>query len=449
MLTPDDVMVRTLGEPTVKSPLRLSTVLGDGIVNFIPVGSRVRHTVQVPPDHDPAGEILFERAGPRDRIYFDPAETCGAVVTCGGLCPGLNNVIRSLYLELHHHYGVREMLGIRYGYRGLDPQVAEEPVRLSTELVADIHKRGGTVLGNSRGPRDVGVMVDTLQRLGVSLLFCVGGDGTQRGAHAIASEVLRRGAEIAVVGIPKTVDNDIQYVWRTFGYYTALDQARGVLDCAHVEATGAVNGVALVKLMGRDAGFIAAGATVASQDVNFTLIPEVPFDLDGPGGFLECLKQRILARRHAVIAVAEGAGQHLIPADQAQRDASGNIRYRDIGTFLRTRILDYFAAEGVPVSLKYFDPSYIIRSVPANCDDSQFCDQLARHAAHAAMAGKTDMLVGLWYNCFIHVPIETAVAETKQVHPEGELWRAVLAATGQPVRFGGGSAAAGATTARG
>jgi len=437
MLTPDDVKVRTLGERTIRSPLRLSTVYGDGMVNFALDDAKVRHTVQLRPDRKRPQEVLFEQAGPRERIYFDPTTTRAAIVTCGGLCPGLNNVIRSVYLELHHHYGVREVLGIRYGYRGLDPQVADEPVRLTGELVAEIHKQGGTVLGSSRGPHDVGQMVDMLQRLGVNVLLCVGGDGTQRGAHEIAAEALRRGAEIAVVGIPKTIDNDIMYVWRTFGYYTAIEQAREVLTCAHVEATGAVNGIALVKLMGRDAGFIAAGATVASQDVNFTLVPEVPFELDGPGGFLEWLKERILGRHHAVIAVAEGAGQHLIPPDQAQRDASGNIRYRDIGTFLRTRILDYFAAEGIPVSLKYFDPSYVIRSVPANCDDSLLCDQLARHAVHAAMAGKTDVLIGFWYNCFVHVPIEAAVAERKQVSPESELWRAVLAATGQPARFGG------------
>ena len=436
MLTEDSVRIKTLGDRAVRSPLNLSTVYGDGKVNFAPDESRVRHRVMLVPGEHDAAEIEFEAAGPRERIYFEPARTRAAIVTCGGLCPGLNNVIRSIVLELHFHYGVTDVLGIRYGYRGLSASADPPPMPLTPTVVADIHKMGGSLLGCSRGPGQAAKQVDFLVRRGVNLLFCVGGDGTQRGAHAIAAEALQRGAPLAVIGIPKTIDNDIMYVWRTFGYYTAMEKACEVLQGAHVEANCAVNGIALVKLMGREAGFIAAGATIGNQDVNFTLIPEIPFVLDGPGGFLEALEKRILDRQHAVIVVAEGAGQHLIPLGRAQRDASGNVRYRDVGEFLKNRIIEYFKRQGIPTSLKYFDPSYFIRSVPANCDDSLLCDALARHAVHAAMAGKTDMLVGLWYNCFTHVPIDLAVAEPKRVSPESRLWQAVLSATGQPQRFG-------------
>jgi 6-phosphofructokinase 1 len=379
--------------------------------------------------------LAFERAGPREHIYFDPGSTRAAIVTCGGLCPGLNNVVRSLYLQLRENYGVAEILGIRDGYQGLNPAVGKPPVRLTLEFVDTIHKLGGTILGTSRGAQEASVVVDFLSAERIDMLFCVGGDGTQRGAHSIASEAARRGYPLAVVGIPKTIDNDLNYVWRSFGHITALEKAREVLDGAHAEASGVHNGISLVKLMGRDAGFIAAGASVASQEVDFTLIPEIPFKLEGDNGFLPCLRRRILAREHAVVVVAEGAGQDLMPAEPVSRDASGNVKPRDIGVFLREAILSYFRAEQIPVQVRYFDPSYIIRSAPANTGDSLLCDQLARHAVHAAMAGKTDLLIGFWYNVFIHVPIELAVAQKRYLDTEGELWMAVLSATGQPARF--------------
>jgi len=379
--------------------------------------------------------VLFEKAGARQQIFFHPAQAKAAIVTCGGLCPGLNNVIRSAFLELHKNYGVQQVLGIRHGYQGLNPQAGQPPLRLSMELVEDIHKEGGTILGTSRGAQDPAVTVDFLQAQGINLLFCVGGDGTQRGAHAVYEEVHRRGLAIAVVGIPKTIDNDIDYVSRTFGFTTAVEVAQKVIDCAHTEAKAAPYGIGLIKVMGRDAGGNAAVATLASQEVNFTLIPEVPFALGGERGFLAALRRRMLDRRHAVIVVAEGAGQDLFPAAQAQRDASGNVKHQDIGLFLKQEITDYFAAHGPKVDLKYIDPSYIIRSVPANSEDDILCDQYARRAVHAAMAGKTDLLVGHVSGSFVHVPIPMAVGRKRQVRVEGELWNCVLAATGQPGRF--------------
>ena len=261
------------------------------------------------PDAPPRPELRFEVAGPRAKLFFDPAKTRAGIVTCGGLCPGLNTVIRSLFLELHHIYGVAQVLGFRYGYQGLDPVAGLEPMVLTPAVVDEIHRQGGTLLGTSRGPVDPAAAVDNLIRRGVDILFTIGGDGTQRGANVLYQEAKRRGHALAVVGIPKTIDNDVPFVSRTFGFQTAVEEACRVIDCAHTEARSVQNGISLVKLMGREAGFIAAGATVASQDVNFTLVPEVPFALEGEQGLLAALTRRIWSRRHAVVVVAEGAGQ--------------------------------------------------------------------------------------------------------------------------------------------
>lgn len=435
MITPESTKIPCLGTPIHRSPLLLNTITDDYISNYVPDEARIRHDIEVAPGAPKEREALFEKAGPRERLFFDPKTSKAAIVTCGGLCPGLNNVIRSAFFELRHNYGVPEVLGIRYGYQGLNPAAGQPPILLTAEFVDRIHEEGGTALGSSRGPQEPAVVIDFLVRQGVNMLFCIGGDGTQRGAHRIAEEAQRRGLSIAIVGIPKTIDNDIMCVSRTFGFGTALEKARDVLNCAHVEARGALYGVGLVKVMGRDAGFIAAGATLASQQVNFTLIPEVPFALEGENGFLNGLHQRLLNRKHAVIVVAEGAGKNLLAGCPEERDASGNAKHGDIGVFLRDRIHAYLTERGVPVQIKYFDPSYFIRSVPANSDDSLLCDQLARNAVHAAMAGKTDVMIGLWNDAYIHVPIGLATSGKKQVSPESELWRGVLAATGQPPVF--------------
>jgi len=351
------------------------------------------------------------------------------------LCPGLNDVIRSLFLELHYAYGVKEVLGFRGGYQGLDPVRGAEPIVLTPQFVDGIHKEGGTVLGTSRGPVDIAVAVENLIRREVNILFTVGGDGTQRGANEIFQEARRRGHALSVVGIPKTIDNDVAFVSRTFGYLTAVEESCRVIGSAHTEVHSVRNGIAVVKLMGRLAGFIAAGATVASQDVNFTLIPEVPFALDGPNGFLAALKRRILARAHAVIVVAEGAGQEHLAASAEERDASGNVKLKDIGLFLRDRIEAYFRDEGVPAVMRYLDPSYLIRGRPADAEDSILCDLFARNAAHAAMAGKTGLVIGLLHDRYIHVPIELLAGQRKRLDPSSGWWHAVLASTGQPAQF--------------
>lgn len=437
MITPEQLRITELGPREIPSPIPLSKESGDGIGDYVEDSARVLVHIELRDGEETDSSLCFEKAGPRARLYFRPQYCRAAIVTCGGLSPGLNNVIRSVHNELYYHYGLKDILGIRNGFQGLNPASGLTPVELDPELVSNIHKLGGTVLGSSRGPQDPKVMVDYLCSLGVNMLFCVGGDGTQRGAHTIAQEALRQGAPLAVVGIAKTIDNDIHFVQRSFGFATALEKAKEVLDGAHVEAKCAPNGLAIVKLMGRNAGFIAAGATIASQEVNCTLIPELPFDVDGPDGLLAFLKKRILRKAHAVLVVAEGAGQDLFESPRDARDASGNQKLHDVGIFLRDRIRDYFEAEGVPIAIKYFDPSYFIRSVPANSADSVLCDQMARMAVHAAVAGKTDMLIGYLHNFFVHVPISVAIRSKKHLNPEGDLWMAVIATTGQPARMGG------------
>lgn len=381
----------------------------------------------------PADQVFFQIAGPRREIFFDPPSTRAGIVTCGGLCPGLNNVIRSIFLELHYHYQVPSILGFQYGYHGLNPASGYPPIELEKSVVSDIHESGGSILGTSRGPQDPRVMVDYLKSLGVCILFTIGGDGTQRGALAIHDEARRQDYPLAVVGVPKTIDNDIQFVSRTFGFTTAVADARDVIDRAHNEARAVINGVGLVKLMGRDSGFIAASAALASGEVNYVLIPEIPFHLDGPRGLLAVLDERLSRKRHAVIVVAEGAGQNLIGSTETLKDASGNIVHSDIGTFLRDRIRAHFAALNRPINVRYIDPSYIIRGQSANTEDAVLCDRLARSAAHAAMAGKSGLIIGFLHDRFIHVPIEMATRGRKKVEPSGSLWNAVLASTGQPL----------------
>jgi 6-phosphofructokinase 1 len=414
--------VASLGEARIPTPFATFHVDERERVLFPSTVSELERYTQ-------AGETppSFEIAGPRERIFFDPRDLRCGIVTCGGLCPGLNDVIRAVVLGLHHHYGVRSVLGFRFGYQGLAGR-GLPPAELTPATVESIHLQGGTVLGSSRGPEPVPEMVDTLERLGIGILFVVGGDGTLRGAQAIAEEARRRGRLIGVIGIPKTIDNDIGFIQQSFGFETAVVESRQVIRAANSEAVGARNGVGLVKLMGRHSGFVAAYATLANGDVNFCLVPEVPFALEG---FVAALGARLEQRGHAVVVVAEGTGQDLLQS-RGERDASGNVRLGDIGVFLRDAIQQHCRERGIAVGLRYIDPSYTIRSAPANARDAAFCLALAHNAVHAAMAGRTGMVVGFWKNEFTHVPIALAVSERKRIDPAGRLWSHVLAATGQP-----------------
>jgi len=369
----------------------------------------------------------MEVAGPRERLFFDPKTLACGIVTCGGICPGLNDVIRALVLSLHHHYGVRKVYGFRFGYEGLVRRYGHEPLELTPDAVNRIHEIGGSVLGSSRGPQDPAEMLQTLEDLKIGILFAIGGDGTLRGAQAISDEATRRGLRIGIIGIPKTIDNDVSFVQRTFGFETAVTEARRATYAANTEAEAARNGIGLVKLMGRDSGFIAAYSVLVDSQVNFCLVPEVPFTLER---FLSELKQRIERRGHAVVVVAEGAGQDLM-ARADERDSSGNVKHGDVGVFLRDAIREHFMQIGMEISLKYIDPSYTIRSVPATPHDSAFCLLLGHSAVHAGMSGRTNMVVSFWNHQFTHVPIPLAVSQRKKVDPKGALWNSVLASTGQ------------------
>ena len=373
----------------------------------------------------------FETAGPRSRIYFDPSKLRCALVTCGGLCPGLNGIIRAIVLELYYGYGVRNIYGIRHGLQGFIPKYAHDVVDLNPDIVGSIIRQGGSFLGSSRGHQDVDEIIDCLERMNIGVLFMIGGDGTLMAAAKITDAITERGLKISVVGIPKTIDNDIYMVSRSFGFDTAVDVATQSIRAAHNEARGYPNGIGLIKLMGRHSGFIAAAASLAQQDVNFVLIPEVDFDIDGPGGFLATLEKRINLRGHAVIVVAEGAGQKMFENIENCHDKSGNIKLQDIGIFLKDAIISYFKEKKIDISLKYIDPSYIIRSLPANSNDHVFCSFLGRDAVHAAMAGKTKLLIGHWNNHFVHVPMEASAGKRKKVNPVGKLWHGILESTGQ------------------
>jgi len=419
-----DLSISRLGEGRIPSPMVTKDfVRDDEHVLFHDNWAAIKECIgsgREPP--------RFELAGPRENIYFDPSKLKCGIVTCGGLCPGLNDVIRAIVLSLSYHYGVRTVFGFRYGFEGLSHRYGHAPFELNPEMVKDIQKTGGSILGSSRGPQDVAEMVDTLERMNVGILFTIGGDGTLRGAEAISEEIAHRGIKVAVIGIPKTIDNDISFVQSSFGFETAVAESRVAIESANTEANGGRNGIGLVKLMGRESGFIAANATLANSDVNYCLIPEVSFTLEG---LLRILKDRLNRRGHAVIVVGEGAGQNLIQ-ETGERDASGNIRFGDIGLFLKERINRYFKEEGIEVNLKYIDPSYTIRSLPANPRDSAFCLQLGHNAVHAGMTGRTNMLVGYWRGAFTHVPIRMAVSSRKRIDPDGRFWSTVLSCTGQP-----------------
>jgi 6-phosphofructokinase 1 len=430
--------IHVLGDTAFKSPLGLSKEKGHKTFNFVKENDKVLKDISLDEfqsclksDKDP---LALEKAGPREKIFFDAKETTAAIVTCGGLCPGINNVIRSLVMGLHYFYGVKDILGIRYGYQGLNPAFGHEFMNLTPDYVKDIHEFGGTILGSSRGGQDLGEMVNTLERNEIDILFTIGGDGTLKGANAIGEEIKRRGLDISVIGIPKTIDNDINLIDKSFGFETAYHVANPIIRDAHNEATGAFNGIAIVKLMGRDSGFIAASAAISMPVVNFVLIPEMHFELEGEKGFLETLKKRLDAKQHAVIVVAEGAGQNLFKKDEEGQitDASGNIQHKDIGLFLKNKIADFFEERNYDVTIKYIDPSYIIRSAPANPGDSVFCSGLAYHAVHGAMSGRTQFVVGRVNNQYVYLPISAVVNKRKKINMEGGFWFSTLESTGQP-----------------
>lgn len=430
--------IQKLGECNVDSPIILSDSYGDSISNYVGDGEQILYNTDISKiniEDLRNGNSLLEKAGPRKKIFFQPDNVHAAIVTCGGLCPGLNDVIRSIVMCLWYRYGIRKISGIRYGYRGFIDEFGYEPMELYPNFVLDIHRRGGTILGSSRGYGDrLTQIADNLEKRGINILFTIGGDGTQRGSLNISKELRKRGSKIAVVGIPKTIDNDLSFMDRSFGFETAVAIAVQAVYGAHIEAYDAPMGIGIVKLMGRQSGFIAAHTALAQTDANYVFVPELDFELDGPKGLLVHLHERLKRRDHALIIVAEGAGQKLM-ASTGARDASGNLVLSDIGIFLKNRVRDYFVEKNEKVNIKYIDPSYIIRSQPANPNDSVYCTRLGANAVHAAMSGRTELLIGMVNNTFVHVPTNMAVSLRNCIDPEGPLWRDVLEATGQPTKM--------------
>ncbi len=436
----DNTTVKDLGDRKFRSPIPLSYRDDDFVADFVKEDERVVF--------DPSADFIkkyisdfdnipsFELAGPREYLHFDPSGlTCG-IVTCGGLCPGINNVIRSLVNELHYWYKSGKVYGFRYGYKGMVKENGITPVILDPESVEGIHLTGGTILGSSRGQQDTGKIVDYLEELSISILFAIGGDGTMKGALDIANEIEKRCLDISVVGIPKTIDNDIVFVEHTFGYQTAFSSAVEAVNSAHTEAKGAYNGIGIVKLMGRDSGYIAAAASIASGDANFVLVPEIPFEFEGERGLLNLLRKRLEEKHHAVIVVAEGAGQNLFENVRKEKDSSGNILHSDIGLFIKEKIKENFEKSCFEYSVKYIDPSYMIRSLPPIPLDSMFCSNLAQNAVHAGMTGKTSMLIGYWNAKFTHVPLISVTGKRKKIDVEGDFWLGVILSTGQPRYIG-------------
>lgn len=432
-----DFGIDSLGEAKNHSPIQLSTKLGDNMANYVNDNEFILYDIDVNDAFDAQKHdlALIQKAGPREMIYFNPRHVHAGIMTCGGLCPGLNDVIRSVVRSLWNRYGVKRITGIRYGYNGfLDETIPDPLLELNPDVVDDIHRFGGSMLGSSRGSGErTEDIVDAIERLNLNMLFIIGGDGTQKGALKIANEIQKRNLKIAVIGIPKTIDNDLSFIDKSFGFETAVARAVEAVTAAHQEAHSAIHGIGLVKVMGRESGFIAAHTSLASHDVNFVLIPEVPFDMDGPNGFLAHLKKRLERRGHAVIVVAEGAGQEHFKDQDLGNDDSGNRKLGDIGVYLKNTINAHFKSIGMPVNLKYIDPSYIIRSSVAEPSDSFYCTRLATNAVHAAMAGKTKMLISELHNTFVHIPIGVAVEDRNTLDPESSLWLDVLEGTGMPV----------------
>lgn len=424
-----DTTISDLGPAKIDSPVRYPRFVKDSKPQTLIMTSEELSELD-----EEAFPMEFQKAGPRQKLFFDPSKTKCAIVTCGGICPGINDVIRAIVMEAHYNYGIHTVLGIKNGLRGFIPEYGYDVIELTPHNVTNIHHVGGTILGSSRGPQDAEEIVDSLERLNINILFVIGGDGTMRAAKAIVDETVKRKRKISVIGIPKTIDNDINFITRSFGFDTAVEKATESIQCAHVEATGMDKGIGLVKLMGREAGFIAAQATLAMQEVNFLLVPEEKFELEGENGLLMALQRRLEHRDHAVIVCAEGAGQDLL-VKETKRDASGNPKLGDICSLLIDRIKQHFEDNNLECNMKFIDPSYIIRSVPANAGDRVYCGFLGQQAVHAAMSGKTGLVVTHLKSSMVHLPLELVTSKRRKINVHSDYWFTVLESTGQADYF--------------
>lgn len=418
--------------PTYDNPLRSNPAYSVVKQYFVDMDDTVPEKVVVHKD-SPRG-VHFRRAGPRQKVYFSSDDVRACIVTCGGLCPGLNTVIREIVHSLDYMYGVSKVFGIDGGYRGF---YSKNIITLTPKTVNDIHKRGGTIIGTSRGGHDTTKIVDSIQDRGINQVYIIGGDGTQKGAAVIYEEIRRRGLKVIVAGIPKTIDNDIPVIDKSFGFDTAVEEAQRAINAAHVEAESAENGIGVVKLMGRYSGFIAMYATLASRDVDLCLIPESPFYLEGDGGLFEYIDKRLKENGHMVIVIAEGAGQELLAEENAhaknEQDASGNKLLQDVGLWISQKIRDHFAKKPkMPITLKYIDPTYMIRAVPSNASDNVYCTLLAQSCVHGAMAGYTGYTSGLVNGRQTYIPFSRITEKQNMVVITDRMWARLLSSTNQP-----------------
>jgi len=396
---------------------------------FVDEATAVLADAVVRTDAPASGDFTAWKAGgPREEVFFTPEEVKAAIVTCGGLCPGLNTVIKELVGCLRSQYGVDEVYGVRNGYAGF---YTTGLLPLQLHDVETIHREAGSMLGSSRGGHDTAKICDAIEAAGINMVFTIGGDGTAKGSSKLAEEFQRRRKKVVVAHVPKTIDNDIPLLDSTFGFGTAVSKAVEAIHAARDEAVAYPNGIGLVNLMGRHSGFIAAHATIAARGVDVCLVPEVPFELDGSTGLLRYIQSRIAQQGHCVVVVAEGAGQQLLE-DVTKKDASGNTMLADVAPWLKERVAAYMKDAGTPASIKYIDPTYMVRATPANAADNILCLQLAHDSVHAAFAGFTNFMSGRVNGQSVIIPLSAAVGKRKNIQPSGNFWQQLVFATGQP-----------------
>jgi len=324
-----------------------------------------------------------------------------AILTSGGDCPGLNAVIRAVVRTATDHYQY-ECVGIKNGWKGA---AVGDIIPLPPLSVSGILYRGGTILGTSRfnplkdGETTARILENlTLHRIGA--VICVGGDGTLRASHEIA----RMG--VNVVGVPKTIDNDIQATDVTFGFHTAVQIVTDAIDRLHSTAESH-NRIMILETMGRNTGWIALSAGLAGG-ADLILIPERPFSYDK---ICAMLTERHKRKSFSIVVVAEGAypeGGEAV--NIGALDAFGRPRLGGIGFELaheiemrtsieaRVTVLGYVQRGGTPVAF-----------------DRILATRFGVAAVEAVAAGKFDHFIALRGEELVAVPIADGVGQCKQV----------------------------------
>jgi len=385
--------------------------------------------ILVPADNE---VTVYPRAGPRSSLFFRPSHVNAGIVTCGGLCPGLNSVIRDVTKSCFELYGVQSVIGFHGGFSGIFSMPFE---RLTLESTQGIQNLGGTILSSARGGFDADRILNKLEDLRISQLFIVGGDGSMRGARELVVAITKRPWPVAIIGIPKTIDNDIGLIDHSFGFQTAVEETLRAVRAAKVEAACSINGVGVVQCMGRHAGYIAAQVTLASAEVDLCIIPEVPIAIDGSLDVLEHVIRVVEKKGHAVVVVAEGAGENLLGKSE-EFDASGNRRLRPIGPWIKEAIAERLTMRGLGRQVRLIDPSYMVRSVAAYSVDSILCTLLSLAAVHAAMDGYTGVCVALVNGRSVMVPLDLIVeASPRKVDVCSRTYERIVSLTSQPFDF--------------